>query len=72
MQFLKTYSRFADPFVKPAVVWSRSSKEICVLGLDGCLSFFSVAEEPDVPVYAGVGKLQWHATVGCMLKDTLP
>lgn len=57
-RMLKTHARFADPFVKPAVVWSRSSKEICVLGLDGCLSFFSVAEEPDVPVYAGVGKLQ--------------
>jgi hypothetical protein len=29
-------------YVKPGVVWSRGGKEICVLGLDGRVSFYAV------------------------------
>jgi hypothetical protein len=49
------------PYVRPGVVWSRTSREVCVLGLDGALTFFSVKGEDDSPLFVGIGGWMAHS-----------
>lgn len=46
----------ADSYVRCGLVWDRSSKEVCVLHLDGTVAFYSVRVEEGVHLFTGIGK----------------